>query len=249
MNCRNCGTQLPEGTQVCTTCGALQEEVSSAAPTEVHQQPAAPQPPQQGAPFGGPAPPPGPAPGPAPGGFGGPPAGQPGGFAGGPPPAQPGGFAPPPGGGPPFGGQGYQPSPSPLAGLAPAAIATRAVAVVCALAIPLLLLAPYVSGGSQSLSGWQFFSSKDILMTLCGVAIAALIAVDLFGARSRALLWAAAAVAFVTLGLSWADFGPAPVSWDVGAYFVLLFALAECAALVVALLGPERPPGAPPGRP
>jgi hypothetical protein len=123
-------------------------------------------------------------------------------------------------------------------GLAPRAVAARLVMAACAVAIPLLMLAPYVSAAGRSASGWKIYDTKDILMLLAAVAIVALIGADLFMRPSRGLLGAAAAVAFVTLGLAWADFLGLPVSWDVAAYLVLIVALVECAAAVIALQGP-----------
>lgn len=139
-------------------------------------------------------------------------------------------------------------------GLTARQLAARAVAVLAAASIPLLLLLPYASipfvspttfvMGSKSATGWQTLNGSDIVMTVCSVLIVACVALDLFVAPGR-WLGGAAAVAFAQLGLAWPDLLGLPISWAWGAYIVLLVAITGCVALVIAFRGPTARAAAP----
>ena len=115
------------------------------------------------------------------------------------------------------------------------------VAAVCAAAVPLLLLLPYLGGGGETESGWALNRIDIVTLIFCVLAVALILA-SLFGGHRRSLGAAAAALLFAVFGLVLAfplEF-PALVegtSAEVGGYLAPLVALVGAGAAVFAADG------------
>ena len=121
------------------------------------------------------------------------------------------------------------------------------VAAICAAAVPLLLLLPYLGGGDETENGWALKRIDIVTLIFCVLA-AALILASLFVGHRRSLGVAAAALLFAVFGLVLAfplEF-PALVegtSAEVGGYLAPLVALVGAGAAVFA--AEQAPVGAP----
>lgn len=75
------------------------------------------------------------------------------------------------------------------------------IAIVMAVAVPLLLLLDVLSQGDESASGWKAYERVDIIVAIfCGLAVLVL-AASLLSAHRRSLGIAAAALLFASFGL------------------------------------------------
>ena len=112
------------------------------------------------------------------------------------------------------------------------------VAAICAAAVPLLLLLPYLGGEGESENAWSLKRIDIVTLIFCVLAVALILASLLVGHR-RSLCTAAAALLFAAFGLVLAfplEF-PALVegtSAEVGGYLAPLVALVGAGAAVFA---------------
>jgi len=118
------------------------------------------------------------------------------------------------------------------------------VGVVCAAAVPLLLLLPYLGGGGETETGWALKRIDIVTLVFCVLAVLLLVA-SLYEHR-RSLPLAAAGLLFAAFGLVLAfplEF-PALTDADteIGGYLTPLVALIGAgAALYAAELASVRP--------
>ena len=112
------------------------------------------------------------------------------------------------------------------------------VAAVCAVAVPLLLLLPYLGGGDETENGWALKRIDIVTLIFCVLAVGLILASLLVGHR-RSLGVAAAALLFAVFGLVLAFPLEFPalsdgVSAEVGGYLAPLVALIGAGAAVFA---------------
>jgi hypothetical protein len=121
------------------------------------------------------------------------------------------------------------------------------VAALCAAAVPLLLLLPYLGGGDESESAWSLNRIDIVTLIFCVLAVALILASLLVGHR-RSLGIAAAALLFAVFGLVLAFPLEFPAlaegtNVEVGGYLAPLAALIGAGAAVFA--AEQAPTGAP----
>jgi hypothetical protein len=127
------------------------------------------------------------------------------------------------------------------------------IGTVCAVAVPLLMLLPYLGQGDETQSAWKIFDTIDIVsLIFCVLAAAVLLAS--FVAQRRSLGVAASALLFAVFGLMLAV--PLEttegVSTEIGGYLVPIIALIGAGAATYAAELVPVGAGAPPagaGRP
>ncbi len=137
-------------------------------------------------------------------------------------------------------------------GLTPAGIWGRLALGVCVGLLPLWLLMPYAktriaaNGTDDTVSGWEYMQSSDILITLIAVAVVALVVLSFLQPHRKLWVEISIPLALFAAGLMWpggafGDFGTNDalrVSVQAGGVFGVLIALLGAGGGIMAMRAP-----------